>query len=84
MIDIKNIKKRSLTGIIALSGRTFFMQIVAFVATFLLTIYLEPSEYGVFFIVSAAVNFLIYFSDIGLAAALIQKKSKLDQKLSRC
>jgi len=34
-------------------------------------------QYGIFFIVSAVVNFLIYFSDIGLAAALIQKKDQL-------
>ncbi len=78
-LDLKDIKKRSLAGIVTLSGRTFLMQIVALGATFLLTIYLDPAQYGVFFIVSAAVNFLTYFSDIGLAAALIQKKEKIEK-----
>jgi O-antigen/teichoic acid export membrane protein len=79
-MDLKDVKKRSMLGVITLSGRTFFLQIIALVATFLLTIFLSPEEYGVFFIVSAAVNFLVYFSDIGLAAALIQKKDKIEEK----
>ncbi len=52
---------------------------MTFVATFLLTIFLSPAEYGIFFVVSAVVNFLIYFSDIGLAAALIQKKDQIEE-----
>jgi O-antigen/teichoic acid export membrane protein len=46
-----------------------------------LTILLEPSTLGIFFVVSAFINLFVYFSDIGLAAALIQKKeepTKLD------
>jgi O-antigen/teichoic acid export membrane protein len=42
-----------------------------------LTVFLSPSEFGVFWIVSAIVNFLAYFSDVGLAAALIQKKDEI-------
>jgi O-antigen/teichoic acid export membrane protein len=38
--------------------------------------YLGRYEFGVFAIVSAIINFLVYFSDIGLAAALIQKKER--------
>jgi len=73
-IDIALVKKRSLTGIVALTSRTFVIQILAFVATFLLTIFLSPSVFGVFYVVSAIIAFLGYFSDIGLAAALVQKK----------
>ncbi len=75
--DIAAIKKRSLTGIIALTSRTFVLQIIAFVATFMLTIFLSPSIFGVFYVVSAIISFLSYFSDVGLAAALIQKKETL-------
>jgi O-antigen/teichoic acid export membrane protein len=46
----------------------------------LLTIFLSPSVFGVFFVVSAAIAFLSYFSDIGLAAALIQKKDQITQE----
>lgn len=76
-IDIALIKKKSIHGILALTSRTFFIQVVSFVANFLLTIYLAPEMFGVFFVVSAAIAFLTYFSDIGLAAALIQKKESI-------
>lgn len=76
-VDIALIKKRSLTGVVALTSRTFILQIIAFAATFLLTIFLSPQIFGVFYVVSAIINFLGYFADIGLAAALIQKKEEL-------
>jgi PST family polysaccharide transporter len=76
-IDIATIKEKAVKGIIALTGRTFFLQIIAFSATFLLTIFLSPAVFGVFYVVSACISFLSYFSDIGLAAALIQKKETL-------
>lgn len=79
-IDIALVKKRSLTGIIALTSRTFFLQVIAFVATFLLTIFLSPQIFGVFYVVSAIINFLGYFSDIGLAAALIQKNEDVTEE----
>lgn len=60
----------------ALTSRTFVLQIVALVATFILTVLLDPATFGIFFIVTAIVNFLNYFSDIGLAAALVQKKEE--------
>src|SRR5688572_8540103 len=76
-IDLHSIKKRSIAGVVALTSRTFVVQIITFVATFALTVFLSPSVYGTFFLVSAVVNFLTYFSDIGLAAALIQKKESV-------
>lgn len=78
--DIAIIKKRSVAGIVALTSRTFLLQIIAFSATFLLTIFLTPSVFGVFYVVSAIISFLGYFSDIGLAAALIQKKEQVTQE----
>lgn len=76
-IDIALITKKSIHGIFALTTRTFFIQIVSFISNFILTIILAPSVFGVFFVVSAAIAFLSYFSDIGLAAALIQKKEEI-------
>jgi len=76
-IDIATIREKAIKGIVALTGRTFFIQAVAFGATFLLTVFLSPSVFGVFYVVSACISFLSYFSDIGLAAALIQKKETL-------
>lgn len=76
-VDIAVIKQRSIKGIFALTSRTFIIQIIAFVANFILTIFLSPAVFGVFFVVSAAIAFLAYFSDVGLAAALIQKKDAI-------
>ncbi len=77
-IDVAEIKRRSVRGVAALISRTFAVQVISFLATFALTVFLDPSIYGIFFLVSAVVNFLAYFSDIGLAAALVQKKEKLE------
>ena len=78
--DIQNVTKRSIRGVFALVYRTFTIQIIGLVANFLLTIYLSPSVFGIFFVVSAAIAFLSYFSDIGLAAALIQKKEPVTKE----
>lgn len=74
------IKGKIVSGIFALTTRTFILQIISFIATFILTILLSPSVFGVFFVVTAVTSFLSYFSDVGLAAALIQKKSDPSQK----
>jgi len=78
-INIEVVKKRSIRGVFALVSRTFIIQIITFVANLLLTIFLSPQVFGVYFVVSAIIAFLTYFSDIGLAAALIQKKEKLEE-----
>lgn len=76
-ITLEAVKARAVKGVAVLTGRTFLLSVLSLVATGFLTVFLEPSEFGVFWIVSAIVNFLAYFSDVGLAAALIQKKEKI-------
>ena len=73
-INLETVKKRSVRGVVILTGRTFILQAISLAAQLVLFAYLGRYEFGVFAIVSAIVNFLVYFSDIGLAAALIQKK----------
>lgn len=75
-IPLETVKKRSVRGVVVLTGRTFLLQVISLVAQLFLFAYLNKYEFGVFAIVSAIINFLVYFSDIGLAAALIQKKEK--------
>ncbi|HXS14526.1 MAG TPA: oligosaccharide flippase family protein [Candidatus Saccharimonadales bacterium] len=79
-LDIAAVTKRSIHGVFALVTRTFFIQVVSFTVNFLLTVFLAPSIFGVYFVVSAVIAFLQYFSDIGLAAALIQKKEAMTQE----
>jgi O-antigen/teichoic acid export membrane protein len=73
-VSLENVKSRAVKGVVVLTGRTFFLSFLSLAATALLTVFLEPKDFGIFWIVTAIVNFLSYFSDIGLAAALIQKK----------
>ncbi len=75
-ISLETVKERSVRGVVVLTGRTFILQVIGLVAQLFLFAYLGKYEFGVFAIVSAIINFLVYFSDIGLAAALIQKKEK--------
>jgi len=73
-ISLETVKSRAVKGVLALTGRTFILNAITLVAQGFLWAFLAPAEFGLFWIVSAIVNFLVYFSDIGLAAALIQKK----------
>ncbi len=76
-LTVETVKKRAVSGAVILTGRNVLIQGISFFATALLTVFLTPSEFGVFFIVSAVTGFLAYFGDIGFAASLIQKKDKL-------
>lgn len=75
-ISLETVKSKAVKGVIALTGRTLILKIIAFIAQGLLWAFLEPEHFGAFLLVSATVNFLSYFADIGLGAALIQKKEK--------
>lgn len=76
-LSLDVVKKRAASGAAILTGRMVFIQAVSFVSTALLTVFLNPHDFGVFFLTAAVINFLAYFSDIGFAAALIQKKENL-------
>lgn len=76
-ITLEAVKRRAVRGVAILTGRTFLLSALSLFATGFLTVFLSPADFGVFWIVSAVVNFLAYFSDVGLAAALIQKKEKI-------
>ncbi len=73
-VNLETVKKRAVTGIVALTGRTIFLQLIGFGATFLLTIFLAPDQYGTWIAVQAFLSIFSIFQDVGLAAALIQKK----------
>lgn len=72
--QLHSIATKSVKGVFALVSRSFLIQVLGIVTSFILTIYLDPASFGIFFIVSAIIIFFNYFQDIGLAASLIQKK----------
>jgi len=75
-ITLESVKQKALRGIFILTGRTLILRLFSFIAQGFLWAFLEPEHFGTFILVSAFVNFLSYFADIGLGAALIQKKEK--------
>lgn len=74
--ELASIKGKIVSGVVTLSTRNFILNFFSFAANFILTILLSPAVFGIFFVVSAVISFLSYFSDVGLAAALIQKKEE--------
>lgn len=77
-IDLNLLKKRVLGSVGALIGRTIIVQFIGLAAFGVLTVYLEPSEIGIFIAVSALMRIFWLFSDFGLGASLIQKKGQLE------
>ncbi len=79
-IDLQEIKQKTTKNVFFLSLRNIGIQSISTLGFFLLTILLGTGEVGLFAIVAESVGILGYFSDIGLAAALIQKKDKVTKE----
>lgn len=75
-LDLAAVKKRTITGIAVLVFRNYLLSAISLIGFTLITIFLKADEFGIFIIVSAIVDFFGYFSDVGLAAALVQKHEK--------
>lgn len=78
--NLEEIKSKTTASVIFLSLRNIGIQFIAFFGFFLLTKYLKVSEIGLFGLVVEIIGILAYFSDIGLAAALIQQKEEVSIK----
>lgn len=76
-LDFFTIKSRAIKAVAALATGTFLLQIITITSQFIISVLLIPSVFGIFAILNAGVSMLNYFSDIGLAAALIQKRESL-------
>jgi len=79
-VDTKELRKRAFSGVSILILRNLLMQPISFFGFLFLSIFLQKWQLGVFWAVSEVVGFLGYFSDVGLAAAIIQKKEKPTKK----
>lgn len=79
-IDLQEIKQKTTKNVLFLSLRNIGIQSVSVIGFFLLTILMGTGEVGLFAIVAESVGILGYFSDIGLAAALIQKKEEVKKE----
>ncbi len=78
--EFSELKKQSLTGIGSLLKRQLFVTGITFASTIVLARILAPHLFGVYAIVAFVVQFFSMFSDVGIGAALIQKKDKLNNE----
>ncbi len=79
-LDIAQISHRAVSGVLVLTLRKFALRAFSYLGSIFLARLLTPEIFGVFAIVSFIIAFFSFFSDVGLGAALIQKKDRLTQK----
>jgi O-antigen/teichoic acid export membrane protein len=74
--ELRQIKSKSISGVVSFFLRTLFIQGIGLASALILSAYFSPEEFGVYGFVVQIIGILIFFSDVGLAAALIQKKEE--------
>ncbi|MCB9812878.1 MAG: oligosaccharide flippase family protein [Pseudomonadales bacterium] len=73
---LQDVKKKSVTGAISYFIRTLILQGIGLVSIFILSSYFSPEDFGIYGFVIQIIGILVFFSDVGLAASLIQKNSE--------
>lgn len=76
-IDLNVVKSRAVKGMATLTGGGIILTAISAVGVLLITTYLGPKEFGLYGLIGSIIVILGYFSDIGLAASLIQKKDSV-------
>jgi O-antigen/teichoic acid export membrane protein len=74
--QLAEIKKKSVSGAVSYFLRTLVLNGIGLATAFILSAYLTPEDFGVYGYVTQFVGLFVFFSDIGLAAALVQKKTE--------
>ncbi|MEK7597840.1 MAG: oligosaccharide flippase family protein [Patescibacteria group bacterium] len=77
----QDLKKKTILSTLSLFFQSGYSAILGFAANLVLTILLSPQIFGIYFTVLSIIAILNYFSDIGLAASLIQKKEIEDREV---
>lgn len=80
--DINIIKRKTVMSTVSLFFQSGYASILGLAANLVLTILLSPGIFGIYIATLSIISILNYFSDIGMAASLIQKKevSRQDEK----
>jgi len=72
--EMGSLKKKSIQSTIGLFFQSGYASLLGLVANLVLTILLSPATYGIYITTLSIISLLNYFSDIGMAASLIQRK----------
>ncbi len=78
----KQIKNNTVISTLSLFAQSGYSALLGLGANLILTIILSPAIFGIYFTTLSLIGILNYFSDIGLAASLIQKKEINDDDLT--
>ena len=78
MEQIEGLKRKTVISTMSLFFQSGFSADLGLVANLVLTILLSPAIFGIYITILSMISILNYFSDIGLAASLIQKKEITD------
>lgn len=70
----KNYKRKTLVSTLSLFFQSGYSAVLGLVANIVLTIVVSPATFGIYITILSIIAIFNYFSDIGLAAALIQRK----------
>lgn len=76
-MDYEEVKQKAVRGIVALTGRAVFLQAANFLTFNFLAAFLGSINIGIFIAVSAIRDIFNLFIDVGLGAALVQKKEEV-------
>lgn len=79
MTKINNLKEKTIKSTFSLFFQSGYSAVLGFLANLILTIVVSPKIFGIYITLLSTIAFLNYFSDIGLAASLIQK-NKIDDE----
>jgi len=79
--DDHTVKKNAVMSAFSLFFQSGYSAVLGLIANLVLTILLSPAIFGIYITVLSIISLLNYFSDIGLAASLIQKKEISDDDI---
>ncbi len=80
-LPLSEIKKRVVSSFLSLTVRQILLRAIGFISINLILARILPVEtLGIFNVATAIVTFFTFFSDIGLAASLIQKKDVISKE----
>lgn len=77
----ETIKSRTIGSIVSLFFQSGYSAFLGLIANLILTILLTPRIFGIYITVLSIISLFNYFSDIGLAASLIQKREISDDDI---
>ncbi|MCX6782590.1 MAG: oligosaccharide flippase family protein [Candidatus Levybacteria bacterium] len=77
--NTNNLYKKSVKSVFALISRSFFLNILSYVASIVIFTYLRPSDVGIYVVIIAIQRIISFITDFGFGAALIQKKEEISE-----